>query len=32
LERGATPEETAQIKALIGEAVDAGAFGSRRPS
>jgi len=27
MERGATPEETAQIKALIGEAVDAGAFG-----
>jgi N-acyl-D-aspartate/D-glutamate deacylase len=27
MERGATTEETAQIKALIGEAVDAGAFG-----
>src|SRR5204862_5282335 len=27
MERGATPEETAQIKQLIGEAVDAGAFG-----
>jgi N-acyl-D-aspartate/D-glutamate deacylase len=27
MERGATAEETAQIKALIGEAVDAGAFG-----
>lgn len=27
MERGATPEETAKIKALIGEAVDAGAFG-----
>jgi N-acyl-D-aspartate/D-glutamate deacylase len=27
MERGATPEETAQIKTLIGEAVDAGAFG-----
>src|SRR5882672_8483243 len=27
MERGATPEETAQIKVLIGEAVDAGAFG-----
>ncbi len=27
MERGATPEETAQIKALIGQAVDAGAFG-----
>src|SRR5438477_996874 len=27
MERGATPEETAQIKALIGDAVDAGAFG-----
>jgi N-acyl-D-amino-acid deacylase len=27
MERGATVEETAQIKALIGEAVDAGAFG-----
>jgi N-acyl-D-aspartate/D-glutamate deacylase len=27
MERGATPSETAQIKALIREAVDAGAFG-----
>jgi N-acyl-D-amino-acid deacylase len=27
MERGATAEETAQIKALIGEAADAGAFG-----
>jgi len=27
MERGATPEETARIKALLGEAVDAGAFG-----
>jgi len=27
MERAATPEETAQIKALLGEAVDAGAFG-----
>src|SRR5437660_201370 len=27
MERGATAEETAQIKSLIGEAVDAGAFG-----
>src|SRR4030081_503570 len=27
MERGATPEETAKIKALIGEAFDAGAFG-----
>jgi N-acyl-D-amino-acid deacylase len=27
MERAATPEETAQIKQLLGEAVDAGAFG-----
>jgi N-acyl-D-aspartate/D-glutamate deacylase len=27
LERAATPDETAQIKALLGEAIDAGAFG-----
>jgi len=27
IERAATPEETAKIKALLGEAVDAGAFG-----
>ena len=27
MERAATPDETAQIKALLGEAVDAGAFG-----
>jgi N-acyl-D-aspartate/D-glutamate deacylase len=27
MERGATPDETAQIKALVGEAVAAGAFG-----
>src|SRR5438067_1178867 len=27
LERAGTPEETAQIKSLIGEAIDAGAFG-----
>src|SRR5205823_13082597 len=27
IERGATPEETMQIKTLIGQAVDAGAFG-----
>ena len=27
MERAATPEETAKIKALLGEAVDAGAFG-----
>ncbi len=27
MERAATPEETASIKALLGEAVDAGAFG-----
>jgi N-acyl-D-aspartate/D-glutamate deacylase len=27
MERAATPEETAKIKALVGEAVDAGAFG-----
>ena len=27
IERAATPDETAQIKALLGEAIDAGAFG-----
>jgi len=27
MERAATPEETAQIKSLLGEAMDAGAFG-----
>ncbi len=27
MERAATPDETAQIKALLGEAIDAGAFG-----
>ena len=27
MERAATPEETAKIAALLGEAVDAGAFG-----
>jgi N-acyl-D-aspartate/D-glutamate deacylase len=27
MERGATPEETAQIKRLLGEALDAGAYG-----
>jgi N-acyl-D-aspartate/D-glutamate deacylase len=27
MERAATPEETAKIKALLGEAIDAGAFG-----
>jgi N-acyl-D-aspartate/D-glutamate deacylase len=27
MERAATPEETARVKALIGEAMDAGAFG-----
>ena len=27
MERAATPEETARIKALLGEAIDAGAFG-----
>jgi N-acyl-D-amino-acid deacylase len=27
MERAATPNETAQIKALLGEAIDAGAFG-----
>ena len=33
MERAATPEETAKIAALIGEAVDAGALASpRRPS
>src|ERR1700694_2122629 len=31
MERAATPDETAQIKALLGEAVDAGAFGFSTP-